>query len=83
MRADTFTLTGRDGASIHVHRWLPDGQARAVVQIAHGMAEHAARYARFAEALTGAGFAVYADDHRGHGKTCSEADVGHFADRNG
>jgi alpha-beta hydrolase superfamily lysophospholipase len=56
---------------------------RAVVQIAHGMAEHAARYARFAEALTSAGYAVYADDHRGHGKTASEADVGHFADREG
>jgi alpha-beta hydrolase superfamily lysophospholipase len=83
MRSDTFSLPGRDGAAVHVYRWLPDGEVRAIVQIAHGMAEHAARYARLAEALTAAGYAVYADDHRGHGKTCSEADVGHFADRDG
>ncbi|MBX7194532.1 MAG: alpha/beta hydrolase [Sandaracinaceae bacterium] len=84
MRSDTFTLTGRDGASIHVHRWLPDGEVRGVLQIAHGMAEHGARYARFAEAATAVGWAVYADDHRGHGKTAlSEADVGHFADTHG
>ncbi len=85
MRADTFMLAARDGASIHVHRWLPDAgkDVRAIVQIAHGMAEHGARYGRFAEVLTGAGYAVYADDHRGHGKTCTEADVGHFGDRHG
>lgn len=83
MRSETFSLAGRDGASIHVYRWLPDAEVRAVVQIAHGMAEHAARYARFAEALTAAGYAVYADDHRGHGKTTSDADLGHFADRDG
>ena len=41
----------------------------AVVQIEHGMGEHAARYRRLAEALTGAGYAVVADDHRGHGVT--------------
>src|SRR5262249_5762332 len=35
----------------------------------HGMAEHAARYARLAESLTNAGYAVYANDHRGHGRT--------------
>jgi alpha-beta hydrolase superfamily lysophospholipase len=85
MRSDTFSLTGRDGASIHVHRWLPDqgSEVRGIVQIAHGMAEHGARYARFADALTKHGYAVYADDHRGHGKTASEADLGHFGDTHG
>lgn len=83
MRADTFSLPARDGASLHVHRWLPDGEVRAIVQIAHGMAEHGARYGRFAEALTAAGYAVYADDHRGHGKTTSDADLGHFGDEDG
>ncbi|TYR32337.1 alpha/beta hydrolase [Mesorhizobium microcysteis] len=42
---------------------------RGVVQVNHGLAEHAARYARFAEFLRGYGFAVYAHDHRGHGHT--------------
>jgi alpha-beta hydrolase superfamily lysophospholipase len=83
MKAVTFQLRAEDGASIHVYRWLPDGDVRAIVQIAHGMAEHAARYARFAEALTEAGYAVYADDHRGHGKTAESGLVGHFADQHG
>lgn len=85
MRSDPFTWTARDGARIHVHRWLPDAgkETRGAVQIAHGMAEHGRRYARFAEALTDRGLAVYADDHRGHGETASEADLGHFADEHG
>src|SRR5438105_3898142 len=73
---DTFTLVGADGRRIHVYRWLPPGPARAVVQIAHGAAEHAARYRRVAAALVGAGYAVYANDHRGHGRTA--ADFGRY-----
>ncbi|QMU96378.1 alpha/beta hydrolase [Microbacterium esteraromaticum] len=45
------------------------GPARGVVQLLHGVGEHAGRYVRTIEALTGAGFHVYADDHRGHGRT--------------
>ena len=84
MRAEPFVLTADDGAQIFVHRWLPDGEPRAAVQIAHGLAEHSGRYARLAEALTGAGYAVYANDHRGHGKTAqTSADLGFFAERDG
>jgi alpha-beta hydrolase superfamily lysophospholipase len=61
-----------DGVSIVVHRWLPAGEPKAVVQIAHGASEHAARYGRLAGELTAAGYAVYADDHRGHGLTAGE-----------
>ena len=42
---------------------------KAIVQTIHGMGEHAGRYKEFAQALTVAGFAVYANDHRGYGKT--------------
>lgn len=42
---------------------------RAVIQIAHGLGEHAARYAGLAAALNSAGFSVYAPDERGHGRT--------------
>lgn len=42
---------------------------RAVVQLLHGVGEHAGRYAAVIEALTSEGFVVYADDHRGHGRT--------------
>ena len=83
MRADTFRLKADDGADIHIYRWLPDGAPRGVVQIAHGLAEHAARYGRLAGALTGQGLAVYADDHRGHGQTAGAGDLGFFAEREG
>jgi alpha-beta hydrolase superfamily lysophospholipase len=76
MRHTTFELSGDDGAKFFAQSWLPDGEPRAVVQIAHGMAEHSSRYARFATFLADRGYAVYADDHRGHGKTVSDADVG-------
>jgi alpha-beta hydrolase superfamily lysophospholipase len=83
MQSTTTTVTASDGIPLHTHRWLPDGDAKAVVQIAHGVSEHSARYARLAEALTSAGYAVYAGDHRGHGETASAADRGYFADRDG
>lgn len=83
MQSTTTTVTATDGTSLFTHRWLPDGDPKAVVQLAHGMAEHSARYARVAEALTAAGYAVYAHDHRGHGRTASEADHGYFADQHG
>jgi alpha-beta hydrolase superfamily lysophospholipase len=84
MKAKTFTLKGADGAKVYVYTWLPDSKPAAAVQISHGMAEHAARYERFAEALTQAGFAVYANDHRGHGKTAGSLEkVGYFADEDG
>lgn len=84
MQASTFTLTAPDGVAVFVYRWLPPAPAKAVVQIAHGLAEHAGRYARLAAALTGAGYAVYAGDHRGHGRTAqSREDLGFFAAQGG
>jgi alpha-beta hydrolase superfamily lysophospholipase len=78
MRADTFRFKAEDQKELFVYRWLPDAGApvKAVVHVAHGMAEHAARYARVAEALVGAGYAVYANDHRGHGQTAAPGDLG-------
>lgn len=78
------TVTAEDGFQVATLRWLPAGAPRAVLQIAHGMAEHASRYAPFAEACAAAGIAVYAHDHRGHGGSIAEtAPRGHFADRDG
>ena len=85
MQTSTHTVNATDGTPLFVHHWLPDVPPKAVVQIAHGMAEHSARYARFAERLTEAGYAVYAGDHRGHGQTAGSAtpDHGYFADTEG
>ncbi len=73
-----------DGARIAVYGWPAPAKARAVVQITHGLAEHAARYDRLARALTQAGYLVYASDHRGHGKSVRDAsELGFFADEDG
>jgi alpha-beta hydrolase superfamily lysophospholipase len=73
-----------DGLSINTNLWLPVTSPKAVIQIAHGMAEHSARYDRFARFLTKEGFAVYANDHRGHGLTIPAGQApGHMADSDG
>lgn len=85
MRENHFTFTADDGAKLFVYRWLPDvGFGKAVVHIAHGLAEHAGRYERLAEALTESGYVVFANDHRGHGITAETSEsIGHFADADG
>jgi alpha-beta hydrolase superfamily lysophospholipase len=83
MSGSEFELRTDDRLSLLARRWLPEGRPRAVVQIAHGLAEHSARYARLAAALNAAGYAVYANDHRGHGPKAAAADLGHFADEKG
>ena len=72
-----------DSKKVRVHLWLPDTEPRAVLAIAHGLGEHGARYARLAQSLTAAGWAVYAPDHRGHGATAAEGELGWFAERDG
>ncbi|UAJ79751.1 alpha/beta hydrolase [Leifsonia sp. ZF2019] len=66
------TFTDDDGIRIHYDAYPAVGPARAAVQIAHGVGEHAARYRPLAERLAAAGYAVYADDHLGHGRTGME-----------
>lgn len=74
MIVENFTFKGKGDLEIFVYKWLPDAnvQVKGVVQVAHGMAETAARYEGFAMNLTKDGFIVYANDHRGHGKTAVE-----------
>ncbi len=68
MRHETHhRLPASDGYPIEVFEWLPSAPARAVVQVAHGMGEHAGRYRALASALNAVGVAVLANEHRGHG----------------
>jgi alpha-beta hydrolase superfamily lysophospholipase len=83
MAASEFRFAASDGHSLFARRWLPAAPPRAAVQIAHGLVEHSARYTRFAAALNRAGFAVYANDHRGHGQTGAAADLGFLAASDG
>lgn len=69
---------------IHYEIWVPEDKPAAVIQIAHGMAEHIGRYRDFAEYLNENGFAVIMNDHAGHGKSIrNEKNKGHFGNKNG
>jgi alpha-beta hydrolase superfamily lysophospholipase len=83
MHHEAFWLNASDATPLYVNHWFADEAPKAVVMIAHGMAEHSGRYGRFAQALVQAGFAVYAHDQRGHGKTAEQGVLGHFADTDG
>lgn len=56
------------GVEVFFYEW-PVANPKAIIQIAHGLGEHARRYDSMAVTLNRAGFSVYADDHRGHGQT--------------
>jgi len=72
-----------DGQTIFYNEFLPeDPQVKFVVQIVHGMAEHSERYAEFAGFLVKNGAAVYASDHRGHGRNAvKDEDYGVWVDK--
>ncbi|WP_447774947.1 alpha/beta fold hydrolase [Variovorax boronicumulans] len=76
-----FELTANDGYPVEAHRW--QGTApRGIVQLAHGMGEHSLRYRPLADALTQAGYVVYANEHRGHGSGASaRGELGEFGPR--
>jgi alpha-beta hydrolase superfamily lysophospholipase len=63
-----------DSSTTHFYIWDEIKDPRGVVQIIHGMSEHAERYSKFAEFLNSHGFIVVADDHRAHGKTAEGED---------
>jgi len=71
MSETSIIFDGTDGTRIHAWRWMPAGPVRAVLQVAHGMGEHALRYAAPLAPLQAAGIAIYANDHRGHGRTAT------------
>lgn len=76
-------ISSPTGATLRLFRREAEGALRGVVQVNHGLAEHALRYERFADFLAGEGFATYAHDHRGHGGTrAPDAPRGSFG-RNG
>lgn len=84
MRSSTTTLSAHDETALFVRTWLPDDDPKGIVQIAHGMAEHSARYEQVAQDLTDAGYAVWIHDHRGHGETAATPeDEGYLADGDG
>ena len=73
----SFFIDAKDNKKIFVYCWDDVIYPKGVIQIVHGMAEHAGRYEEFAKFLNSHGFIVYAGDHRGHGKT-DELNLGYI-----
>lgn len=73
--AESFQYKDDFGITITTYSFLPENP-KAVVQISHGIGEHAKRYTDFANFLAQNGYAVYADDHRGHGETGRQQHLG-------
>jgi len=82
IRERSFRFAGAEAADVAGFRWTDDTVTpRAVLQVAHGMGEHARRYLAPLTPLIEAGWVVYADDHRGHGLTApTAADLGDFGE---
>lgn len=78
-----FQFSGGDGTLIAGFHWADgDVTPHAVLQVAHGMGEHARRYRAPLEPLMRAGWVVYASDHRGHGLTASGPEaLGEFGEK--
>jgi alpha-beta hydrolase superfamily lysophospholipase len=80
---ELFYPSHDEKTTIHACIWRPQTKPLAVVQIIHGMAEYAERYAPFAEGMARCGFAVVAEDHLGHGKSVTgEEKLGYFCEEN-
>ena len=65
---ESFSISASDGHKVACYAWKPR-ESKAIVQVAHGMGEHARRYEWAARELNNKGYAVYANDLRGHGET--------------
>ena len=71
------TFVDAKGVTIHYYTWAAP-KPKGVLQLAHGLGEYATRYEGLAQALVKAGYSVYADDHRGHGRTGVEQHLGNM-----
>ena len=79
--SNEFYFPSKDGKTqIHAIQWIPEGEVKAVLQIAHGMVEHIERYDDFASYLAENGIYVTGHSHLGHGKSMvSSEKMGYFA----
>lgn len=84
MKSDLYFTSSNNKNKIHLSIWKPDGDPKAILQIAHGMAEYIDRYGDFAEFLNAHGILVAGNDHLGHGGSVSSKDeYGYFSENDG
>lgn len=70
MRQRELQFPGCGETRLSGQAWLPDREPHAVVVVSHGLGEHGGRYRALAERLVASShMAVYALDHRGHGRS--------------
>ncbi len=67
MKHEEASYHGTGGLELYYQCWQPDVESRAIVVIVHGVAEHSGRFMNLVDPLTTGGYAVYSNDHRGHG----------------
>jgi acylglycerol lipase len=60
---------GLQNLELYYQGWLPDGDPTAVLFVVHGLAEHSGRYGNVVDYFVPRGYAIYALDHRGHGRS--------------
>lgn len=69
MKHKEGTFSGAHQLELFYERWQPDLEPMAVLALVHGFGEHGGRYNYLVDYLVGRGYAVYAFDHRGHGRS--------------
>ena len=76
-----FYFPSKDGLTqIHAVEWIPEGEVKGCLQIAHGMVEHIERYDEFAAFLASKGIYTVGHSHLGHGKSVADkSKMGYFA----
>ncbi len=68
MKHNEGEFKGVKGLKIYYQAWIPD-TPKAVIQLVHGGFEHSGRYQNVVNQLIPEGYAIYANDHRGHGRS--------------
>jgi len=76
--ASVFHFDAADATKIAAYRWPASEPVTAILQVSHDMGEHALRYRAPLQALRDAGVVIYANDHRGHGRTAARGTLGDF-----
>jgi alpha-beta hydrolase superfamily lysophospholipase len=69
MQHEEGRFAGAGDLELYYQRWWPEAEPRASVALVHGVGEHSGRYANVVAPLVDDGYAVYAYDQRGHGRS--------------
>lgn len=71
---EQYNFKNKENSTIIYYKWGNNTKPKAIIQLAHGMSEWAARYDYFANKLVEEGYLVYGNDHCGHGKSSENID---------